>query len=63
MAAVGAADDEIGVEGGEFGGEDVGLRVEDVFRAVVEMQVPDLDQAVRVVRGCGILRIRCEYQL
>lgn len=37
LAAVGPANDQVGVEGGELGGEDIGLRVEDVFGAVVKM--------------------------
>jgi len=37
LAAVSAADDEVGMKWREFGCEDVGLRVEDVFWAVVEM--------------------------
>ncbi len=43
LSAVCATNDEIGMEWGEFGREDVGLCVEDVFWAIVEMQIPDLD--------------------
>lgn len=57
LTAVGTADDEVGVEGGELRGENVGLSVEDVFGAVVEVHVPDLDEAVGVVRGGGVFGV------
>ncbi len=48
------------MEGRELGGEDVRGGVEDVFGSVVEMRVPDLDQAIGVV-GCGrVFSIRGE---
>lgn len=63
MTAVGAADDEVGVEGGEAGGEDVALGVEDVFGAAVEMEVPDLDEAVGVMGGGGVFGVGGKHEL
>ena len=44
-------------------GEDVGLRVEDVLGAVVEVHVPDLDEAIGVMRGGGVFGVGCEDEL
>lgn len=60
LAAVGAAEEEGGMEGREFGGEDVGGRVEGVFGAGLEMEVPDLDETGGVVGGGGAFGVGCE---
>lgn len=59
LPAVGSAEDEGGVEGGEFGGQDVGGGVEGVFGAGVQVEVPDLDEAGGVVGGGGIFGVGC----
>lgn len=62
LAAVGAAEDEVGVEGGEARGEDVGGRVEDVFGPGVHVEVPDLDETAGRVGFRGIFGVGGEDQ-
>jgi hypothetical protein len=60
LTAVGATDYEVRVEGGESSGQDVRGAVEDVFGAVVEVEIPDLEEAVGVVWCRRVFGVRCE---
>jgi hypothetical protein len=51
------------VKGREFGAEDVGLSVEDVFRSRAEMEIVDLDQTVGVRGSGGVFGMRGEDEL
>lgn len=63
MAAVGAGEEERRVEGGELGGEEVGCGgVEGVFRAGVQVEVPDLEEARGVVGGGGVFGVGGEEE-
>ena len=46
LTAISSADDQVGMEGREFGDKDIRLGVEDVFRPIVKVQVPHLDQTL-----------------
>lgn len=62
VAGVGSCDDEVGVEGGEFCGEDVGSGVEGEFGGGVGMEVPDVYDAVGVVGCGGVFGVRGEEE-
>lgn len=63
LTRVRAADNEIRVEGREFGSEDIGLSVEDVLGSVMHMQVPDLDETVWIMRSGGVFGVRGKDEL
>ena len=63
LARVCTSNDEVGMEWGELCREDIGLSVEYVFRAVVHVQIPDLDEAVWIVWSGGILGVRRKDEL
>lgn len=50
------------MEGGEFGGEDVGGGVKGEFRGGVGMEVPDVYNAVWVIRCGRVFGIRGEEE-
>lgn len=62
LAAVGAADDEVGVEGGELGSQDVRLSVEDVLGTLMHVEIPHLNQTIRVMRSRRVLGVSCKNE-
>lgn len=47
----------------EFGRENIGSRVEDIFRAGLQVLIPDLNKAVRLMRRRRVLRIGGQNKL